>query len=419
MKTLLTAKWIAPVSRPLIEHGAIVIEDGRIIDIGPQAEVLTRHVDALMISLGHVLVLPGLVNAHTHLELSDVGRDTLSAGGGRPGEPLPVKRETLPAGGFAGWLRKMIARSIADPRELTARCSTATGHGIAQCLRFGVTCVGDITAQPAATRPVLARSPLRGVSFGEVRAMGANRALLEKRIKQATRGAKSKGPRIGLSPHAPYSVEIPGYERCLAVARESGIPMATHLAENPAEAEFLEHQTGPFRKLWNALPWWDERIPRFAGGPIRLAKSLGLLDFPAVLAHVNCCDDDELDLLARGRASVVYCPRTSAWFGHPPHRFREMLARGVNLALGTDSCASSPDLNLLEEARLVHRLAPDVPPETLLRMITLNGARALQWDGKLGSLDPGKYADVAVLSVTTNDPLREILEVPLLPDRVF
>jgi cytosine/adenosine deaminase-related metal-dependent hydrolase len=440
VKTILTAKWIAPVSRPLIRDGAVVIGHGRVLDVGMQADILPRHADAAVTALGCALVIPGLVNAHTHLELSD------------------ITRESPPAGGFVGWLRQMIARSIAGSRELASRCSMATLHGIEQCLRFGVTCVGDITAQPAATRPVLAHSSLRAVSFGEVRAMGANRSLLEERIAQATDGGAPAPPgvagasgrpglvawasrpwcrysdaemgmhtedagsdalRIGLSPHSPYSVELPGYARCLAVARQRGIPLATHLSENPAEAEFLERQSGPFRELWNTLPWWDKHIPRFAGGPIRMAHSLGLLDFPAVLAHVNCCDDAELDLLAAGRASVVYCPRTSAWFGHPPHRFREMLARGINVALGTDSCASSPDLDLLEEARCVHRLAPDVPPDTLFQMITLNGARAIGWAGELGSLDPGKHADLAVFATMTDDPLREILEASLLPDRVF
>ncbi len=467
MKTTLTAKWIAPVSRPIIEDAAIVIEAGRIIDVGPQADVLPRYAATPVTPLGHVLVIPGMVNAHTHLELSDTagyddstnhshppagdspdpsehaaGRQNPVAWASRPwcrysdtsSVPAKMGEPTIECPGnpsppaFVDWLKQMIARSAAQPDQLAARCSAATIHGIAQCLRFGVTCVGDITSRPAATRPVLTRSPLRTVSFGEVRAMGANRSLLDERIALATSGCVSRRPdntaarsnlRIGLSPHAPYSVELPGYARCLAVARELGIPLTTHLAENPAEAEFLEHQTGPFRDLWNSLPWWDQRIPRFTGGPIRLAHSLGLLDFPTVLAHVNCCDDTELDLLAAGRASVVYCPRTSAWFCHPPHRFREMLARGINVALGTDSCASSPDLNLLEEARFVHRLAPDVPPNTLLEMITLNGAKALQWDTDLGSLDPGKHADLAVFTITTPDPLREILEVSLLPDRVL
>src|SRR5207302_10539659 len=107
------------------------------------------------------------------------------------------------------------------------------------------------------------------------------------------------------------------------------------------------------------------------------ANAIGLLDYPTVLAHVNYCDDVDLDLLARGRAGVVYTPRTHAYFGHPPHRWRDMLARGINVAVGTDSCASSPDLNLVDDLRLLHRLAPEVPAQTLWEMATIRGARAI------------------------------------------
>src|SRR5439155_6137177 len=121
---------------------------------------------------------------------------------------------------------------------------------------------------------------------------------------------------IGVSPHAPYSVEAAGYFRCLEVAKRRKLPLATHLAETPNEAEFLARQTGPLRELWRALGGWDEYVPAFDGGPIRFAKDFGLLDYPTLLAHVNYCDDDELEILSRGRASVIYCPRTHAYFGH-------------------------------------------------------------------------------------------------------
>ncbi len=404
MKTLLTAKWIATVSGPLLEDGAIVILHGRVLDIGPRIDVSSRHRDAAVRALGNVLVTPGLINAHTHLELSDARRDA----------EAPVD--------FVHWLRRMIARGATGAANYAAQCASAARVGVSACLSFGVTCVGDITAQPAATRPVLAASRLRAVSFGEVRAMGANRARLDERIESALAWNPTwpvERLRPGISPHAPYSVELPGYLRCIQAAHRKNIPLATHLAENPAEAEFLLSQTGPLRDLWLSLPWWDANVPRYAGGPVRMAKDAGLLDHPTLLAHVNCCDDAELGLLATGHASVIYCPRTSAWFGHPSHRFRDMLNRDINVALATDSCASSPDLNLLEEARFVHRLAPELPPQTLLRMITLNAARALMWDQEIGSIEVGKHADLAVFAPASSDPLRELLETSLLPTQTL
>jgi aminodeoxyfutalosine deaminase len=377
---LLLAKWIAPVTRPPIEDGGVLIDRDVIVAVGPGRELQAAYGAAAVEDLGDAVVLPGLVNAHTHLELSAVAREGASA-------------ELVP------WLSGMIARKV-EPHDVLA----GMAEGIAQCRRFGVTCVGEITTQPGLTRPVLARSGLRGVSFGEVRAMGARRGLLEERLGQAAGEeghvvAHGHELRIGISPHAPYSVEVAGYRRCVEYSRLHGIPLATHLAESPDEEPFLRDQAGPLRQLWEGLPWWDDRTPRFAGSPIELAKSVGLLDLPAILAHVNYCTDAELELLAAGggvRPSVVYCPRTHAWFGHPPHRWRRMREMGINVALGTDSCASSGDLNLLAEAQLVRRLCPDVPAQTLLEMITINGARALGLEGQLGSLEPGKLADLAV-----------------------
>src|SRR5439155_13121502 len=132
-----------------------------------------------------------------------------------------------------------------------------------------------------------------------------------------------------------------------------------------------------------------------------------------LLAHVNYCTDEELAVLARGRASIVYCPRTHAYFRHPPHRWRQMLARGINVAIGTDSCASSPDLNPLEDLRLVHQLAPDFPLEQLWQMITIRAAVALRLDDQIGSLAPGKAADFTIFPAQSNEPLQELLEGPI------
>jgi cytosine/adenosine deaminase-related metal-dependent hydrolase len=254
--------------------------------------------------------------------------------------------------------------------------------------------------------------------------MAQRRGLLEERLAVAA-DASHEGPRlrVAVSPHAPYSVEPNGYRRCLDLAEDRHLPLATHLAETAEEALFLRDHAGPLRELWTFLGAWDSDVPRFDGGPIRLMHSLGLLDRRDVLlAHVNYCDDAEMDLLAasgRGGASVVYCPRTHAYFGHPPHRWREMLARGVNVAVGTDSCASSPDLNLVDDLRLLHRLAPEVPAVSLWEMATIRAARAIGMDREVGSLEPGKAADCVVFAVEGEAPLVEVLEGEARPSGVW
>jgi cytosine/adenosine deaminase-related metal-dependent hydrolase len=159
-------------------------------------------------------------------------------------------------------------------------------------------------------------------------------------------------------------------------------------------------------------------VPRFAGGPIRYARHLGLLDYPTLLAHVNYCDDDELQILAQGKSSVVYCPRTHKFFGHPPHRWREMLARGINVAVGTDSCASSPDLNVVDDLRLLHAIAPEVPPMQLWQMATLRAARAIN-SPNTGSIQSEKQANFTLFPCKTSDPLREILEQDIRPSGLW
>jgi aminodeoxyfutalosine deaminase len=198
------------------------------------------------------------------------------------------------------------------------------------------------------------------------------------------------------------------------------MPLATHLAETADEGEFLADHAGPFRRLWEAIGGWRDDVSRSAGGPIRAMEDVGLLAYPGtVLAHVNYADDAELDVLARGRASVVYCPRTHEYFGHPPHRFVEMLERGINVALGTDSAASSPDLNLMEDLRLIHRRRPEVSAQRIFEMGTIRGARALGMGEQFGTLEIGKLADLVVFDVNTNDPLIEILANNSLPRPTF
>jgi cytosine/adenosine deaminase-related metal-dependent hydrolase len=391
---VLTAAWLAPMDRPPLRDGAVVIRGGRVAGIGSIAAMREQHPSAGVHEFGDAIILPGLVNAHTHLELSSIVRG-----------PKPAR--------FVDWIIGLMCQSPAvDPAE-------SVRAGIDQCLRFGVTAVGDITSQPGVSRPVLSASPLRGVSFGEVRAMAQRRSFLEPRIAAAIGDASresASGP--GISPHAPYSIEIDGYQRCLAAARDRSLPLATHLAETSDEAIFLAEQSGPFRELWDFLGAWDDRVPRFTGGPIRFAKAIGLVDYPSLLAHVNYCDDAEMQLLAEGIASVVYCPRTHLYFGHPAHRWREMILRGINVAVGTDSCASSPDLNLVEEIRLLHAIAPEIEPVALWDLITARAARAIGRND-CGRLSRGCFGDAVVFRIKTDDPLVEIMEQPQLPMAVW
>jgi cytosine/adenosine deaminase-related metal-dependent hydrolase len=297
---------------------------------------------------------------------------------------------------------------------------TAVRDGVRQSRRFGVTTIGDISQQCHFTRPVLRDLPVRCVSFGETIGLAKQRPRHAELLERALDASKqTERLRIGLTPHAPYTVGLDDYRTCLRLARERNLPLATHLAENPEEREFLENHTGLFRDIWESLGMWEEPVETYRGSPVEFAHAIGLLDEPTLLAHVNYCDDAELDLLARGRASVVFCPRTHAYFGHAPHRWREMRSRGVNVAVGTDSCASSPDLNLVDDLRLLRLLVPDVAAQQLWEMATVRAARALRMDGEVGTLAHGKRADLVAFAAEGEDPLELILRDARQPTHVW
>lgn len=380
----LSARWVFPVSSAPIEHGIVTIRGDRIVAVEPRGE---RTPD---LDLGNVAILPGLVNAHTHLDL----------GGLRGCCP--------PSPDFVGWLRAVVKhrRAIA-PEQIQADIQA----GLAECLRFGATLIGDISAQGQSWQ-VLAEAPLRAVVFHELLGLPeerARQALEEARTWLENRSATSTC-RPGLSPHAPYSVRASLLGHAALLANRRKIPLAVHLAETREELELLHQHRGPFVTFLQDLGVWDP--DGFAKSPDEVVK-LCDTDIPKLFIHGNYLAPSTR--IPRN-STIVYCPRTHAAFGHVPHPFREFLARGIRVALGTDSLASNPDLDLLAEARFLHRLYPDFPGEALLRMTTLSGAEALGWADETGSLDAGKSADLVVLLLpdeATSDPHLLVLDSTL------
>lgn len=381
---------------PLVRDGGVVFDGRRIAGVGSGAALRAAHPDAIVQDAGAAIILPGLVNAHIHLELSNC------VAGEAPAS-------------FTDWIASIPGR-IGPERDF----ATAARAGAAQSVRFGVTTVGDISQQCHITRDALRDGPLRAVSYGEVLGIGGTSFKVEELLARAMEPlGSSQWARAGLSPHATYSLGWRDYVRVARTGISAGIPIATHLAELPYEREFLKNRTGPLREFLERMGIWREEIEAFDGGPIELAKAAGLLDSRAILAHVNYCDDEEMAILARGNASVVYCPRTHDYFGHQPHRWREMLGRGINVAIGTDSCASSPNLNVVDDLRRLRQMAPEVSAATIWEMGTLRGARALGMEKEVGSLSIGKLADAVIFPVGTNDPMGDLLQGAAEPSAVW
>ncbi|MCR4412819.1 MAG: amidohydrolase family protein [Thermoguttaceae bacterium] len=385
----LKARYVFPVSGEPIAGGAVVVQGGRIVAVGQGLGC------GEMRDLGPLALVPAPVNAHTHLELSD-----LDAPLGQPGT------------GFVAWIREVIRHR----RTRAGSAEAAVARGLAECERFGTAAVGEI-AQPDWSPGPVEKSPLDTTVFLELIAPTKQRAGAA--IERAERHLEHRGTpwRAGLAPHAPYTVRRCVLQRAAALCRTRGAPIAFHLAESREEIELLRTGAGPLRAFL-------EEAGAYSGefGRLRPLDFLQVLDdAPKVLViHGNYLDDEEIAFLAdrRQRMAVAYCPRTHARFGHDPFPLAKMLSAGVSLSLGTDSRASSPDLNLWAEVQCAAARHVAVPPRAVLEMATLGGARALGCEHELGSLAPGKRARLLAVELPDRvaaDPHELLVEGTALP----
>jgi cytosine/adenosine deaminase-related metal-dependent hydrolase len=353
------------------------------------------------IDLGNVAILPGLINAHTHLEFSDCAAPL-----GSPGMPLP------------DWLRMVIAAR----RDAGANASAAIARGLAESLRTGTTTIGEI-ATGGWTEQSLAGAPVDLLAYFEMRGLMAERvperlADAERIVSLAREASPPHAWRAGLSPHARYSVHPELLVGLVRLAHAHGLPMAMHLAESREEVELLATGGGPFRAFLEDLGVWDPSA--FPHGTRVLEYLQVLAAAPrALVVHGNYLSDEELEYLAMHaeRMTAVYCPRTHAYFGHARHPLPRLLALGAAVALGTDSRASNPDLGMLAEMQHVARTFPEIEPAEVLRLGTLAGAAALDCQATSGSLEAGKLANLAIVELPPHEAVdpHELLFDSTLP----
>lgn len=377
---VLAARWLVPRPETWVEDGGLLVRAGRVERVLSGSGAVRRAARAhgvRPVDAGRVVLAPGTVDAHAHLELSGLG-------GRLTGED------------FVGWVGALLrARAARGPRGLERDAR----RGAARLLATGTTTVGDVDSTGAARR-ALAGGALRVRLYREVYDAGdaARRAQALRSVARAlprrTRLAE------GLSPHAPHTV---GAELGAAVARlaaRRGIPIAVHWAESAEEVEWLARGGGPFRSVLGA-----------GGGESGLLRlqAAGLLGPRTQLVHGNHPERGDAARVAAAGATLVHCPGTHAFFGRAPFDWRRWRRAGVVLALGTDSLASNADLDLRREMALARQAAPQLAPQDVWRMATLGGARAVGWEGEVGELSPGAWADCVAHEVR-GDGRRAALE---------
>jgi cytosine/adenosine deaminase-related metal-dependent hydrolase len=396
----LRARWVFPVSAPPLKDASVTVADGRIVAVG------TGPVEGPVEDLGDAALIPGLVNAHTHLEFSDLAQPI-----GSPDMDL------------AGWLRKVMehrgrhapkpppAEGDVENKLLVAPFNAQHAEpaeakspivlGLEESLRHGVTTIGEI-AQPRFADDVYHAGPCGGTLFLELIAPRMDRveAALEAAHAHLERTkSDSHTPwQLGLSPHAPYTVHPKLLVRAAALSAEHQMPLAMHLAESREELEFLRDHSGPFRELLESRGGFDPSARHRGSRPLDELRCL-LQAHRALVIHGNYLDDEEIEFLGwhHHRMAVVFCPRSHAWFDHAPYPLKKMLAAGAVVALGTDSRASSPDLSVLAEMRHVARSFPSLSRATILELGTLGGARTLGREAEIGSLEIGNCANLTAV----------------------
>jgi len=357
-----------PVTAPPIEDGAVLIRGGEIAAFGPNASVPSPE-GIEQLSFPSDALVPGLVNCHTHLELTDLA--------GQVQEP-----------DFAAWIRQI--RTLKDGMMPEQFCRAAE-QGLRLSWASGVTCVAETGSTGAAFEALHALGG-RGVYYQEV--FGPDPTIRDASLAELKRAISRLGPRatedvrLGVSPHAPYTVSAPLYRAVAEFARTEGLPLAVHIAESPAETDFVRDGTGPFADALRA-----RGIPIEPHGvtPVEYLAQLGVLQRDLLCIHCVQVNDRDIDLLKHSGATVAHCPRSNTAHAHGRAPLAKFRAGGIPVGLGTDSIVSTGDLDLGREAA-----AAGLSGEAALQMLTLAGARALGLDSKIGSIEVGKQADLAV-----------------------
>ena len=374
---VLRARWLLPIDRSPIENGWVEVASDRIVRIGAGRAPLPPD------DLGDVALLPGLVNAHTHLELSW------------------LRGRIPPAGSMLEWIRALIAVRAGGPEGGEDAKVEATRCALREMRDTGTVLAGDVTN--SLTTPVrLRESQMAGVVFHELLGFNATGPMAQvrdawRRVDETKKNVHHADLSYSVVAHAPYSVS-PGLFSEIARQRRNA-PLAVHLGESAEEVEFLRSGRGPFRELLESLDVWSDEWRAPECDPVEYLARVGYLRTGLVAVHGVHLTDDALLALRNAGATIVTCPRSNEWVGAGLPRLSHFYGCGLPVAIGTDSLASTSTLSMFDELAALRRIAPDVSAAGLLESATRRGAHALGYGEDFGTLAPGKRAALVTVQV--------------------
>ena len=386
---LYLADVVLPVASAPIRRGAVRVEGAEVVAVGPAAELVPREGEAVT-DLGESVLLPGLINAHCHLDFTRF-KGTIS-----------------PKQSFTEWIKTINALR----RSFTTQDYVdAIGEGFEQLAQSGTTTVANIESFPELL-PHLPVPPLRTWWFLEL--IDVRSRVMEDEMLMGALSFFETHPEwlggFGLSPHAPYTASVDLYRLARTCGEKYGMLATTHIAESVEEHEMFAHATGPMHDFLASLGRDNSDCGQ--GSALSHLVEHGVIGPMWLIAHMNYLQDYDYEMVAQTGASVVHCPKCHTYFGHAPFPMKALRQYGVNVCLGTDSLASNNTLDMraeMREAQVVHGLGD----RELLEMVLLNGAKALGQAGKLGQISPGSVADLVAFpcdAEAAEDPYHRVVQ---------
>jgi aminodeoxyfutalosine deaminase len=390
---IVKAKYLITDPESCIENGAVVIQGTRICRVDTFDNVMAYAGVQKVIDLGNAVILPGLINIHTHLDLTNLQN--------------PIK----PTNNFTHWIFQIIGARMQWKDD---DYISSLEKGIKFCIESGTTTVADI-ANTGHSFSVLKNSPLRKVVYKEVLGLNPDYAgdAIKKAQSELSGIMRDDLLSIGISPHAPYSVSKELYQAVAQFAHDRRMPVSTHIAETQDEIEFLLKGTGNLPVLLRKLRVLADNWCPPGLTPIRYLQETGILYTNPIFIHCNYITDDEISLIKSSGVSVAFCPRSHHFFGHTNHPVQKLLNAGITVGLGTDSLASNNTLSILDEMKFLSRHS-SVLPKTLLAMATIHGAKALGLELKTGQVKEGFEADlcgIGLLEHNTGPVYNQLFDV--------
>ena len=386
-----------PIANAPIRDGSVAVEKGRIVDVGAAGSADTSR------NLGSVAILPGLVNAHTHLELSHL-RDKIP-----------------PSSHFVTWIRRVVAHRRRQPEAHSPEVLAGVESGIAEAVRAGTALVGDISNTLVTVEP-LTHSPLGGVVFYELIRFNAPdpEGFVADACRELDRIIETDRVRTSLAAHAPYSVAPLVFQAIRrAVDLDPFAPCSVHLSESLDELDFIRTGGGEWRAFLEDVGAWDANWVVPGGSPVEFLDDNGFLNARVLAIHGVHMSRSDLERLAARGATLVTCPRSNGHTGAGAPPISDFYESGVHVAVGTDSLASTPDLNVFAELATMRALAPSVAASRLIESATREGARALGFDADYGTIEPGKQARlIAVAIPQAVDDVEEYLVSGVRPEQI-